>query len=565
MYRAVSRSAAVAGLFAAAVVVVPSPEAGAQDARSIWRELLSEGGDAYQEGIFLATGAADRGDWVQAIQYCEQSVAIDSSRVEGHACVLRSLFFAGRYADLHGRFAQVAAEQPSAAASVQVAHYVAMALASEGRFGEAANRIRAATRYRSSTRTSAIHYTNLGELYAASGDLDTAALFFRQAIAANGRYLLARLGLAAVLTRLGDDEAARLELVHVVLEDPALTVFDMPGLFSVPEGELLFWRALATRAAGRDSEAHELLEQFAETASGQATRDVVARLLGEAPTGVGTIERVRIAGCRPMNIALAPNRSRVAVACESGGIREGVLVNGVATLTELTTEFAACCTWGSPVSSYLSDMAYSPAGDALRLLYTDGQSEQRPVGTSSVTPQLFASASYDTRAISFVGDGSRVLIASQMSAGAYVGDWGAPQLLTSAVSTSNGIWVGIAHATQDGRYVAVVDGLSAHVFAAQSAQLLHRATIPVSTSWVYGTIAALSSDGQQVLVGRENTLVTYSVSPMRVLSFVSLDTTPRLANDTWSSSVSFLESIGPTEYVVGTFETIHIYNAAGAE
>jgi hypothetical protein len=552
--RTLAGAAAVAALLAGGPAAAQS--APSADGLSAWQRLIAPRGDAYARELSTAALHAARGDHAAAEQACRAAIGLRPERVEGWSCALGSLFAQTRDEELRAEAARLAAASPALAAAPEVRHWTSLASARSGDAAGAAAELRAALRFAETDQNGAIWYGNLGELYAAAGDHVSAVRFYRHALGLNEGYALARLGLAASLERLGDSDSARRELLRVALDEThpggssatlppdasnrGVGVLETPGLFAVHEGEFDLWRALYWRATGRGVAATEALARFAASPAGLREPELVARL-GATPVAAAEVRRVDVSACSVGSVALAPDGSRAAVSCAGDTIREGAIsADRLEGRTVGGLGFQQCCTWGGAVGDYVMDLAYAPDGRGLRILYTDGQAEQAAVAGGLSQP-LFTWDASSVRALSFVGDGSRVLLASQMSGGATVLPWGPVSGPITPTPTSNSHWISWGRASTDGTRMAVNDGSTLSVYELSGSLWQLRATVALPGS-AWGNRAALSDDGTRVATAAGELVVVQDVATSQPLAFVSL---PGLRSPTaepmaWIEAISFV-------------------------
>jgi tetratricopeptide (TPR) repeat protein len=153
----------------------------------------------------------------------------------------------------------------------------ALDLTKAGRYDAAARAYAAAL---AAGASDAAVYTNLAEVLMADGRLGEAEARYRDAIAvataagaidvrgAVPDLVLADYGLAVALDRDDQPLAAREMMARASALDPRSAVLELAGrregdLFFVPDGEVLYYQALAASVAGRRAEALEAFRRFA--------------------------------------------------------------------------------------------------------------------------------------------------------------------------------------------------------------------------------------------------------------------------------------------------------------
>lgn len=545
------------------VLLWAAPSVAQDSGVSLWRELIAPAADGFSMALDGAGLALAAGDVRGSIAQCETALAFSPDEPAAEACVLRALFASGDDAGVLARVARLREAGGAVATDPLVAHYEALSLARTGEIQAAVAALRTATRYRDEFANADILYGNLGELYAALDDHESAALFFRQALAADPHYAFARAGLAVALTRLGRTSDAESALLEVVLDDPDLGFMDEVGVFDLPDGEYDGWRALLLGAVNRHDEAAAALAAFESSPAGQGDDALIAAVRAQLAGPTSEIVRVEVPGCRPNNIALAPSGQRIAVVCEAGNLMEGALVGDRATLASVTgTQFEATgYTWGSAIGTYVLDIAYAGDG-ALRILYSDGNTEQIAVGGAAAERRFFNYGSMDVRPVSFAGSADRVLFAGQNTGGAQVGDWATTPVVTMLLPTSNGAWVSAARGAGAGRLMETFDGYAITVWQSDGAMWNVRASIPVLNGYSYGPQNALSADGTSAYLSQSSTLVEVLVSNQEPQRLLRLDTNPNPPEDTWASAITFVEALDGDRLVAGTQGWVHLIRLA---
>lgn len=431
--------------------------------------------------------------------------------------------------------------------TAQALFFRAVALAATERYAEGAELLERITRFQAELPDASIYYGNLAELHMALGNLDQAAIYFRQAIESGGG-ASARMGLSVALYRQGLTDEATMQLMTAVVADPRGEFLEETGVFFVPEGEVFLYRALTEIGLGNHDAANTALDSFETSVAGEGEDELVRLLRDRARSTGAEIQKVTIAGCIPTHGALHPDRTHVAVICEYDGVREIALDDG-AVRTESAPGY---------YSYTRSDITFSPDGDHIRVLHSDGSCAiyDRSAAVFGESSRVYYEQ-YTLTPQRFVGDGDRILVtASHTGGGFQVDGWDSAPLQTHLSYPVGSTWLQYPQISEDDRLMSMVDGTVIRTFEGPS--WVESTRVQMTTEQSRFRAYGLSPSGRWIVTAHGSTLVRYSTANGRPTAVVSLtDVAPEVVTDSYVG-VSFIRAIDDEIYLIGTSGSVYI-------
>ncbi len=387
------------------LLIVSSIAAG-QDGDPVWAEVVGAQGTAGAGWTSDAYAALDAGDSERALEIARQAGA--GSEDNGTLLSwLNLLYRSDNFGALRSN-ADVALGRlnPRSSLSAAVLFFRSLAHMRGGDLEAAAEDLERAIRYRSELSDASLYYGNLAEVRGALGELETAAILYRQALSTNPSYVAARAGLAAVLERLGDSAGARTAMIAALAADPTLSFLNDQGWFFVTPGEEHLYRALMHELHGRRDAALVAIGAFAEQQSDAVNLQLAERISARLGRVRVRLQRFEMPGCVPVHVAADRAGRRLLVQCSSGVLLEGPVVDEEWNPQRIQGHELPN---GQTIAWDVADLDYTTEA-SFRILFRSGSVVEVPLDPalrSEVTVHHFGSA--DLGPHQFIDDASRVV------------------------------------------------------------------------------------------------------------------------------------------------------------
>jgi len=531
---------------------------------SVWNEVI-QGAASERRGVREALLLHTRGDAEGAIAALNRLLAHAPDHEEIAGALLSVHYALGD----HDTVVQLASawirDEPSLSRTQAVRHFRAMSLAHQGRYAEALDDLLVATRHRESLSDAHIYYGNLGDLYAAVGDLGRAALFYRQALSASPGYVLARLGLATVLDQLGDEDGARQHVLQALLDDPSRGYASIDGVFYVPDGKQHLERTLIYEAEGRVADAVAAFEAFRHSEAGaEASPEYVARVQERIGGTASRVLRYR-APCEFIVVSANAPQSYGAMVCYDGSIWHGPLDDDLHAWTQVSGRAELWIAGASVYDVVACELIDN--NEALIILYETGHVGYVPlVDTPSVPRPPFLSYSLrDNRPLNLLPGGAGVLFGGFYDGRFTTLPWTDPTATPVEFIAPGVNWLSSGAASADGLSVIYSDEYQVHTVNGAGGSTVAPAprlvSLPSRSGHVTGI--AVSPDGSHLAVvqgsvGLVLDTTTFSVVEIVTLSEDALDPGYPSAHghgmhasmyDPWAMNRSLVRAAGPHHFV----------------
>ena len=528
-------------------LLVSSATAHAEDDRVVWQDVIDSNLAQVDRLIVAANEALSLNDRAGAIEAYAEASDLAPDALLPLAFELSLRVQDRDWAMVIERSDRIATPGAFDRAMKQPLFFRAVALAATGAYAEGAEILEAITRYEQDLPEASVYYGNLAELHMAVDSLDDAIAFFRRAIDSGGG-APARVGLASALFRADRPDEAERELLAAVVADPEASFLSAPGVFFVPDGEVFLYRALVAIGRGDRDAADRSLDLFEGSEAAVGDEDLVATLRTRARGRSVEIRETQIPGCVPIQGTLHPEETHVAVLCEYDGLREAPLDGGTVRLESTDSYY----------THVRGDITYSPDGEQIRVLNTDGSCAwyDRSGPVLSETGRVFYEQ-YTLTPTRFVGDGDRILVTASHSGGAFqVDDWDSTPLQTHLSYPVGANWLQQPQISEDESVMSSIDGAEVRSFAGPNWAETSR--IPLTTGQSRFRPFGLSPSGDWIVAAHGSTLVRYSTANARPDAVVSLGAiAPEVVADPFVG-VSFVRAIDDNTYLVGTSGTVYL-------
>ena len=540
----VNRLHSIVALVALLILATP---VGADEAGVIWLDVIELNANEVDRLMNEAHDAATLGNHQQAVNTYAAAVDLAPDRLDALVLELDLRVDARDWATVIERTEELAASTTTELDAVKALFFRAIAHAARGEYAEGAELLERITRFRSDLTDGYHYYGNLAELHMASGNLESAIIFYQQALSAGGGAPL-RVGLAVALERAGRADDAAEHVLRAVVEDPSADFLDETGVFFVPEGDAYLYRALMALGRGDSEQASAALDAFDASPASAGDEELVAELRNRAANGGATVTRHTVAGCVPTHLALHPSGEHMAVICEYAAIRE-IDLDGSGSRSETSLDGYYPYT--------RSDITYSPDGESVRVLQTDAVcvSYDRESNALRESGRMLYE-DYTLVPQRFISDGDRILVSGSSSGGFQAESWDTTPLQPNLTYAGNVHWLQWPQMSSDEAVLATIDGAAIRVLRppawTESASV--RMTTGQSRFMPYG----LSPSGRYLLASHGSALVRYQTSTGHPSAVVSLaDMAPEIVRDPYAGIVS-IKAVDDETYLVGTSGYVHV-------